>query len=153
MTSDAPDGPIGRKPAPPSGFAVGVRLAVTAMPVMGLFGLAFGAFAAQKGLGLPTATLMREARMPLSCSAAASRFGWSGSARRRRATCSGRSCPTLRATGSIVVAIVVPVVVKAGAAAVVAVVTAAAPMILRGNTFLAVTGGVILAAVSRHVGI
>lgn len=50
-------------------------------------------------------------------------------------------------------AIVVPVVVKAGAAAVVAVVTAAAPMILRGNTFLAVTGGVILAAVSRHVGI
>lgn len=31
------------------------------MPVMGLFGLAFGAFAAQKGLGLLTATLMSAA--------------------------------------------------------------------------------------------
>lgn len=55
--------------------------------------------------------------------------------------------------GSIVVAIIVPVVVKAGAAAVVAVVTAAVLMILRRNAFLAVTGGVILAAVARHLGI
>jgi uncharacterized membrane protein len=55
--------------------------------------------------------------------------------------------------GSIVVAIIVPVVAKAGAAAVVAVVTAAALMILRRNEFLAVTGGVIVAAVARAAGI
>ena len=55
--------------------------------------------------------------------------------------------------GSIVVAIIVPVVAKAGVAAVVAVVTAAALMILRRNEFLAVAGGVIVAAIARNVGI
>lgn len=55
--------------------------------------------------------------------------------------------------GSIIVAIIVPVVAKAGAAAVLAVVTAAALMLLRRNEFLAVTGGVIVAAVARAAGI
>lgn len=55
--------------------------------------------------------------------------------------------------GSIVVAIIVPVVAKAGALAVVAVITAAALMILRRNEFLAVTGGVIMAALARAAGI
>lgn len=41
-----------------AGFAEGVRLSVPAIPVMALFGTAFGAFAAQKGLGLLEATLM-----------------------------------------------------------------------------------------------
>jgi branched chain amino acid efflux pump len=48
--------------APPywssAGFALGVRQAVTAMPVMALFGVAFGAFAAQKGLSFLEASLM-----------------------------------------------------------------------------------------------
>ncbi len=41
-----------------AGFAEGVRLAVAAIPVMALFGTAFGAFAAQKGFGLVEATVM-----------------------------------------------------------------------------------------------
>lgn len=41
-----------------AGFAAGVRLSVPAIPVMALFGTAFGAFAAQKGLALLEATLM-----------------------------------------------------------------------------------------------
>jgi 4-azaleucine resistance transporter AzlC len=41
-----------------AGFAEGVRLSVQAIPVMALFGTAYGAFAAQKGLGLLEATLM-----------------------------------------------------------------------------------------------
>ena len=41
-----------------AGFAEGVRLSVPAIPVMALFGTAFGAFAAQKGLPLLEATLM-----------------------------------------------------------------------------------------------
>jgi predicted branched-subunit amino acid permease len=41
-----------------AGFAAGTRLAVPAMPVMALFGTAYGAFAAQKGLALFEATLM-----------------------------------------------------------------------------------------------
>ncbi len=41
-----------------AGFAEGVRLAVPAMPVMAMFGAAFGTFAAQKGLSLFEATLM-----------------------------------------------------------------------------------------------
>jgi predicted branched-subunit amino acid permease len=49
------------RPTLASGFALGARLSVTAMPVMGLFGLAFGAFAAQKGLGLLIATVMSAA--------------------------------------------------------------------------------------------
>jgi 4-azaleucine resistance transporter AzlC len=48
--------------APPywsaAGFALGVRQAVVAMPVMALFGVAFGAFAAQKGLSFVEASLM-----------------------------------------------------------------------------------------------
>ena len=51
-----------RPAAPPfwsaTGLAEGTRLAVPAMPVMALFGVAFGAFAAQKGLTLLEATLM-----------------------------------------------------------------------------------------------
>lgn len=54
---------IGDRPgAPPfwsaAGFAEGARLALPAMPVMALFGVAFGAFAAQKGLTLVEAALM-----------------------------------------------------------------------------------------------
>ena len=41
-----------------AGFAEGVRLSAQAIPVMALFGTAYGAFAAQKGLGLLEATLM-----------------------------------------------------------------------------------------------
>ena len=41
-----------------AGFAEGVRLSVPAIPVMALFGTAFGAFAAQKGLALLEATVM-----------------------------------------------------------------------------------------------
>jgi predicted branched-subunit amino acid permease len=41
-----------------AGFAEGVRLSVPAIPVMALFGAAFGAFAAQKGLALLEVTLM-----------------------------------------------------------------------------------------------
>ena len=41
-----------------AGFAEGVRLSVPAIPVMALFGAAFGAFAAQKGLALLDATVM-----------------------------------------------------------------------------------------------
>jgi predicted branched-subunit amino acid permease len=41
-----------------AGFAEGLRLAVPAMPVMAMFGAAFGTFAAQKGLSLIEATLM-----------------------------------------------------------------------------------------------
>ncbi|HUF81496.1 MAG TPA: AzlC family ABC transporter permease [Burkholderiales bacterium] len=48
-------------PHPPSGFALGARLSVPAMPVMALFAFAFGAFAAQKGMGLLTATAMSAA--------------------------------------------------------------------------------------------
>lgn len=44
-----------------SGLIAGVRLSVAAMPVMALFGLAFGAVAAQKGLGLLIATVMSAA--------------------------------------------------------------------------------------------
>ena len=48
--------------APPfwsgAGFSLGVKQAVTAMPVMALFGFAFGAFAAHKGLTFFEATLM-----------------------------------------------------------------------------------------------
>ena len=42
----------------PAGVAEGTRLAVPAMPVMTLFGVAFGAFAAQKGFTLVETTLM-----------------------------------------------------------------------------------------------
>src|SRR5512143_650133 len=56
-----PDRHTARHPGPGSGFFLGVRLAVTAMPVMALFGFAFGAFAAQKGLALLTATVMSAA--------------------------------------------------------------------------------------------
>lgn len=41
-----------------AGFAEGMRLAVPAMPVMAMFGMAFGTFAAQKGLSLIEAALM-----------------------------------------------------------------------------------------------
>jgi predicted branched-subunit amino acid permease len=41
-----------------AGFVEGMRLSVPAMPVMAMFGLAFGAVAAQKGFGLLAATLM-----------------------------------------------------------------------------------------------
>jgi predicted branched-subunit amino acid permease len=41
-----------------AGFAEGGRLAVPAMPVMAMFGAAFGTFAAQKGLSLFEAVLM-----------------------------------------------------------------------------------------------
>ncbi len=41
-----------------AGIAVGVRLAVPVMPIMALFGIAFGAFAAQKKLALIEAALM-----------------------------------------------------------------------------------------------
>jgi branched chain amino acid efflux pump len=41
-----------------AGFAEGVRLSAPAIPVMALFGAAYGAFAAQKGLALLEATLM-----------------------------------------------------------------------------------------------
>lgn len=41
-----------------AGYAVGARLAVPAMPVMALFSMAFGVFAAQKGLSFLEATLM-----------------------------------------------------------------------------------------------
>jgi 4-azaleucine resistance transporter AzlC len=48
--------------APPfwssAGFFLGIRQATTAMPVMALFGLAYGAFAAQKGLSFLEASLM-----------------------------------------------------------------------------------------------
>jgi len=48
--------------APPfwsgAGFKLGVRQAVVAMPVMALFGFAFGAFAAHKGLTFVEASLM-----------------------------------------------------------------------------------------------
>ena len=48
--------------APPfwsrAGFFLGARQATTAMPVMALFGFAFGAFAAQKGLSFLEASLM-----------------------------------------------------------------------------------------------
>ena len=51
-----------RPGAPPfwsaAGFAQGVRLAAPAMPVMALFGVAFGAFAAQKDVTLTEAALM-----------------------------------------------------------------------------------------------
>lgn len=40
------------------GYAVGVRLAVPIMPVMAIFGLAFGAIAAQRGLSAVEASLM-----------------------------------------------------------------------------------------------
>jgi 4-azaleucine resistance transporter AzlC len=40
------------------GYAVGMRLSVPVMPVMAIFGLAFGAIAAQKGLTAGAATLM-----------------------------------------------------------------------------------------------
>jgi len=40
------------------GYAAGARLAIPVMPVMGIFGLAFGAIAAQKGLTAGEATLM-----------------------------------------------------------------------------------------------
>ena len=40
------------------GLALGARQAVPAMPVMALFAIAFGAFAAQKGLTLTEATLL-----------------------------------------------------------------------------------------------
>jgi 4-azaleucine resistance transporter AzlC len=56
-----PDRRAAPHPTPVSGFSLGARLAVTAMPVMALFGFAFGAFAAQKGLGLLTATVMSAA--------------------------------------------------------------------------------------------
>jgi 4-azaleucine resistance transporter AzlC len=42
----------------PDGLALGARQAVPAIPVMALFAIAFGAFAAQKGLTLIEATLM-----------------------------------------------------------------------------------------------
>lgn len=42
----------------PDGLALGVRQAAPAMPVMALFALAFGAFAAQKGLTFAEAALM-----------------------------------------------------------------------------------------------
>jgi len=41
-----------------AGFAEGVRLSAPAIPVMALFGTAYGAFAVQKGLPLLEATLM-----------------------------------------------------------------------------------------------
>jgi len=41
-----------------AGLAAGARLAVPAMPVMALFSMAFGAFAAQKGLPFEVAALM-----------------------------------------------------------------------------------------------
>lgn len=41
-----------------AGLVTGARLAVPAMPVMALFSMAFGAYAAQKGLALSVATLM-----------------------------------------------------------------------------------------------
>lgn len=41
-----------------TGYLVGARLAVPAMPVMALFSAAFGVFAAQKGLSFIEATLM-----------------------------------------------------------------------------------------------
>ena len=41
-----------------AGFTEGVRFALPAMPVMALFGAAFGTFAAQKGLSLIEAALM-----------------------------------------------------------------------------------------------
>lgn len=41
-----------------AGLADGARMSVTAMPVMALFGAAFGAYAAQKGLTLPETALM-----------------------------------------------------------------------------------------------
>lgn len=48
--------------APPfwsgAGFSLGVRQAVAAMPVMALFAVAYGAFAAQKGLSFLEASLM-----------------------------------------------------------------------------------------------
>lgn len=40
------------------GYAVGMRLSAPVMPVMAIFGLAFGAIAAQKGLTAGAATLM-----------------------------------------------------------------------------------------------
>lgn len=40
------------------GIALGARQAIPAMPVMALFAIAFGAFAAQKGLSFAEATLM-----------------------------------------------------------------------------------------------
>lgn len=55
MTDDRPGAPTFWSAA---GFADGVRLAAPAMPVMALFGVAFGAFAAQKGVTLVEAALM-----------------------------------------------------------------------------------------------
>ncbi len=51
--------------------------------------------------------------------------------------------------GSIVVAMVLPIVVKGGPVAVLGVTVAAALMALRGNQILAVTSGVVAAALAR----
>lgn len=56
--TDRPDGAAHWSLA---GLAVGARRSLPAMPVMAIFGLAFGAVAAQKGLSLLEATLMSAA--------------------------------------------------------------------------------------------
>jgi 4-azaleucine resistance transporter AzlC len=53
-----PDTPAAQPFWSVAGFTLGVRQAVTAMPVMALFGIAFGSFAAQKGLTFLEASLM-----------------------------------------------------------------------------------------------
>ena len=54
--------------------------------------------------------------------------------------------------GSIVAATVLPIVVRNGPAATIAVAAAVGVMILRGNSFLAVTVGVAMAALLRMAG-
>lgn len=53
--------------------------------------------------------------------------------------------------GSIVAAIILPIAARGGAVAVLAIATAAALMILRRNEFLAVAGGVLVAALARSM--
>jgi len=55
--------------------------------------------------------------------------------------------------GSIVAATVLPIIAKSGPAAGIAVAAAAAVMLWRGNSFLGVAAGVLVAALVRAVGL